>query len=125
MLCPLQTRDNELRHRKGIQRRKRTPFAGIVSRDEDQRLGTLPACDCTHFPNIRRKCRPAHAANQKQQRGTPNHPEQPQPTRALTSCVVSMAKRSATATATRRKVSFSHVRMKAHNATPRSSNSSL
>ena len=41
------------------------------------------------------------------------------------SCVASTAKRSATLTATRRKVPFSHVRMKAHNDSPRSSNSRL
>ena len=37
----------------------------------------------------------------------------------------STAKRSATSTATRRKVPFSHVRMKAHSDSPRSSNSRL
>ena len=41
------------------------------------------------------------------------------------SCVASTAKRSATSTATRRKVPFSHVRMKALNDSPRSSNSRL
>ena len=41
------------------------------------------------------------------------------------SCVASTAKRSATLTATRRKVPFSHVRTKAHNDSPRSSNSRL
>ena len=41
------------------------------------------------------------------------------------SCVALTAKRSATLTATRRKVPFSHVRMKAHNDSPRSSNSRL
>ena len=41
------------------------------------------------------------------------------------SCVASTAKRSATPPATRRKVPFSHVRMKAHNDSPRSSNSRL
>ena len=39
------------------------------------------------------------------------------------SCVASTAKRSVTFTATRRKAPFSHVRMKAHNDSPRSSNS--
>ena len=39
------------------------------------------------------------------------------------SCVASTAKRSVTFTATRRKVPFSHVRMKFHNDSPRSSNS--
>ena len=41
------------------------------------------------------------------------------------SCVASTAKRSATFTATRRKVPFSHVRIKAHNDSPRFSNSRL
>ena len=41
------------------------------------------------------------------------------------SCVASTAKRSATLTATRRKVPFSHVRTKAHHNSPRSSNSRL
>ena len=41
-----------------------------------------------------------------------------------TSCVASTVKRSITSTATRRKVPFSHVRMKAHGDSPRSSNSS-
>ena len=41
------------------------------------------------------------------------------------SCVASTAKRPVTFTATRRKVPFSHVRMKAHNDLPRSSNSRL
>ena len=41
------------------------------------------------------------------------------------SCVTSTAKRSATFTATRRKVPFSHVRMNAHDDSPRSSNSRL
>ena len=41
------------------------------------------------------------------------------------SSVASMAKRSVTVTATRRKVPFSHVRMKAHNDSTRSSNSRL
>ena len=41
------------------------------------------------------------------------------------SCVASTAKRSATLTATRRKVPFSHVRMKAHNDSPHTSNSRL
>ena len=40
-----------------------------------------------------------------------------------TSCVASNVKRSTTSTATRRKVPFSHVRMKAHSDSPRSSNS--
>ena len=40
-----------------------------------------------------------------------------------TSCVESTVKRSKTSTATRRKVSFSQVRMKAHTVSPRSSNS--
>ena len=40
-----------------------------------------------------------------------------------TSCVASTVKRSTTSTATRRKVPFSHVRMKAHTVSPRSSNS--
>ena len=40
-----------------------------------------------------------------------------------TSSVASIAKRSTTSTATRRKVPFSHVRMKAHSDSPRSSNS--
>ena len=40
-----------------------------------------------------------------------------------TSCVASTVKRSATSTATRRKVPFSHVLMKAHSDSPRSSNS--
>ena len=40
-------------------------------------------------------------------------------------CVASTAKRSATLTATRRKVPFSHFCMKAHNDSPRSSNSKL
>ena len=42
-----------------------------------------------------------------------------------TSCVVSTAKRLATSTASRRRVPFSHVRMKAHSDLPRSSNSKL
>ena len=41
------------------------------------------------------------------------------------SCVASTAKRSVTFTATQGKVPFSHVRMKAHNDSPRSSNSRL
>ena len=41
-----------------------------------------------------------------------------------TSCVASTVKRSTTSTATRWKVPFSHVRMKAHSDSPRSSNSS-
>ena len=41
------------------------------------------------------------------------------------SCVASTAKRSVTFTATRRKVPFSHFRMKAHNDSPRSSNSKV
>ena len=41
------------------------------------------------------------------------------------SCKASTAKPSATLTATRRKVPFSHVRMKAQNDSPRSSNSRL
>ena len=41
------------------------------------------------------------------------------------SCVASTAKRSATLTATRRKVPLSHVRMKVHKDSPRSSNSKL
>ena len=41
------------------------------------------------------------------------------------SCVASMTKRSVTFTATRRKVPFSHVRMKAHNGSPHSSKSRL
>ena len=41
------------------------------------------------------------------------------------SCVALTAKRSATLTATRLEVPFSHVRMKAHNDSPRSSNSRL
>ena len=41
------------------------------------------------------------------------------------SCLASIAKQSATLTATRRKVPFSHVRMKDHNYSPRSSNSRL
>ena len=41
-----------------------------------------------------------------------------------TSCVASTLKRSTTSTATRWKVPFSHVRMKAHSDSPRSSNSS-
>ena len=41
------------------------------------------------------------------------------------SCVTSTAKRSVTFTATRRKVPFSHVRMKAQNDSPYSSNSRL
>ena len=41
-----------------------------------------------------------------------------------TSCVASTVKRSVTSTATRRKVPYSHVRMKAHSDSPRSSNSS-
>ena len=41
------------------------------------------------------------------------------------SCVTSIAKRSATFTATRRKVPFSHVRMKSHSDSPRSSKSRL
>ena len=41
------------------------------------------------------------------------------------SCVASTAKRSATLTANRRKVPLSHVRMKANNDSPRSSNSRL
>ena len=41
-----------------------------------------------------------------------------------TSCVASTAKRSTTSTATRRKVPFSHILMKAHSDSPRSSNSS-
>ena len=41
------------------------------------------------------------------------------------SCVASMAKRSVTFTATRRKVPFAHVRIKAHNDSPRSSISRL
>ena len=40
-------------------------------------------------------------------------------------CVASTAKRSATLTATRQEVPFSHVRTKAHNDSPRSSNSRL
>ena len=40
-----------------------------------------------------------------------------------TSCVASTVKRSTTSTATRRKVPFSQVRMKAHTVSPRSSNS--
>ena len=40
-----------------------------------------------------------------------------------TSCVASIAKLSTTSTATRRKVPFSHVRMKAHSDSPRSSDS--
>ena len=40
-------------------------------------------------------------------------------------CVASTAKRSVTFTASRRKVPFSHVRMKTHNDSPRSSNSRL
>ena len=40
-----------------------------------------------------------------------------------TSCVASTVNRSTTSTATRRKVPFSHVRMKAHSDSPRSSNS--
>ena len=40
-----------------------------------------------------------------------------------TSCVASTVKRSTTSTATRRKVLFSHVLMKAHSDSPRSSNS--
>ena len=40
-----------------------------------------------------------------------------------TSCVASTAKRSTTSTATRRKVPFTHVRMKAHSNSPRSSKS--
>ena len=41
-----------------------------------------------------------------------------------TLCVASTVKRSTTSTATRRKVPFFHVRMKAHSDSPRSSNSS-
>ena len=41
------------------------------------------------------------------------------------SCVASMTKRYVTFTATRWKVPFSHVRIKAHNDSPRSSNSRL
>ena len=41
-----------------------------------------------------------------------------------TSCVASIVKWSTTSTAIRRKVPFSHVRMKAHSDSPRSSNSS-
>ena len=41
------------------------------------------------------------------------------------SCLTSTAKRSVTFTATRRKVPFSHVRMKAQNDSPHSSNSRL
>ena len=41
------------------------------------------------------------------------------------SCVASTTKRSLTFTATRRKVPFSHVRMNAHNDSPRSSKSRL
>ena len=70
-----------------IQRRKRTPFAGIVSVDADQILGTLLASGCTHFPDIRRKCRPTHATHQKLRRGTLNYPQQLRPTRALTTCM--------------------------------------
>ena len=40
-------------------------------------------------------------------------------------CVASTAKRSVKFTATRRKVPFSHVRMKAHNHSPRSSKARL
>ena len=42
----------------------------------------------------------------------------------VTSWVASTVKRSTTSTATRRKVPFSHVRMKTHSDSPRSSNSS-
>ena len=45
--------------------------------------------------------------------------------RSANSCVASTARRSITLTATRRKMPFSHVRMKAHNDSPRSSISRL
>ena len=68
-----------------ILRRKKIPFAGIAS-GPNWILGTQPACDCTHFPNTRRECQPTYASHQKQQQGTRNHSQQPQLTRALTSC---------------------------------------
>ena len=46
------------------------------------------------------------------------------PSTATLWCVASTVKRSTTSTATRRKVPFSHVRMKAHSDSSRSSNSS-
>ena len=83
----LQARGNKFRHREGIQRWKRTLFAGIVSGDADRKLGTPPACDCTHLPNTRGKCRSTHANQKEQPQGTQNHPQHPQLTRALTSRV--------------------------------------
>ena len=49
--------------------------------------------------------------------------ELPTDASTATSCVASTVKRSTTSTATRRKVPFSHVRMKAYSVSPRSSNS--
>ena len=87
MTCSLQSRDTKFRHREGMHRQKKISFAGIVSGDAGRVLGTLPACDCTHFPNTRRKCRPTHATHQKQQQGMLNHPQQSKLTRALTNRV--------------------------------------
>ena len=80
MLCPLQARDNKFRHRQRIERSKDGRRHLLQASFQETQIEYWPALpssdywgDCTHFPNFRRKCRPTHATNRKEQQGTPNH----------------------------------------------------
>ena len=126
MFGPLQSRDDEFRRGEGIQ----TPKNGgrhllHTALEETQvenrvfhQLVRVPTPQvllvsvCHHMRPARSRKKGRRTANCRHNR--PKH---------ATSCVASTVKRSTTSTATRRKVPFSQVRMKAHTVSPRSSNS--
>ena len=80
MLCALQTRNNKLYHREGIQRSKEGRgylFAGMVSGDAHRILGTLPASCQIFAVSVSQHLRPTRYSNKgcRTTHGSHNWPE--------------------------------------------------
>ena len=125
MFGPLQSRDDEFRHGEGIQRPKDGGRHLLQTALEETQVENRVFHQLVRVPtyqvllvSVCHQMRPPEIATRDAELPTAATTD---PSTA-TSCVASTVKRS-TSTATRRKVPFSQVRMKAHTVSPRSSNS--
>ena len=124
MLCPLQTRDIYSVTEKGT----KDPGHLLQALFQETQIKDWVVYQFVSVPNsqiLARRCRQHSDPSETATRDAkPTTSAKTDPS-TDNSCVASSEKRFVTATATRRKVSFSHVRMKARNDTPRSSKSRL